>query len=56
MIFNKQQRKDFEEATRPLMAFLGKNCHPHVTGVVDNASAELMEGVVMFKTEDYIKD
>jgi len=56
MILNKQQRKEFEKAARPLMVFLGDTCHPHVTVIVDCVSAELVEGVVMFRTEDYVKD
>ena len=54
MILNKEQREEFEKAVRPLMAFLGENCHPHVTVIVDNSRAELLEGCVNFITEDYI--
>ncbi len=56
MIFSKKQREDFEEAAKPLIAFLNENCHPHVTVIVDCTSAELTEGVVMFRTEEYLKD
>lgn len=55
MVLTEQQRKEFETAVRPLMAFLG-DYHPHVKVVVDSVSAEFVEGVVMFRTEDYIKD
>ena len=56
MIFNEKQRKEFEEAARPLMAFLSDNCHPHVTAIVDYSRSYLLEGVVSFVTEDYVKD
>ncbi len=56
MVFNEQQRKDFGEAAKPLIKFLNENCHPHVTVIVDCTSAELTEGVVMFRTEEYLKD
>jgi len=56
MILSKEQRKEFEEAARPLMQFLSnsKLFHPHVTAILSNTHAELMEGIVLFKTEDYI--
>ena len=56
MTFNEQQRKDFEEAARPLMAFLGDLGYPHMTVLVDCSAAVLSEGVVSFATEDYVKD
>jgi hypothetical protein len=56
MILNEQQREEFEKAARPLMEWIGKNCHPHVTTIVDCSRAELVEGVNSFVTEDYILD
>lgn len=56
MILTEDQRAEFEAVTRPLIKFLNDNCHPHVSVVVDNARAELSEGVCMFRTEDYWKD
>ena len=56
MKFNEKQRKEFEEAARPLMSFLRGNCHPHVTVIVDYSRASVLEGVVTFVTEDYVKD
>ena len=55
MIFTEQQRKEFEEAARPMIEFMNNNCHPHVTVVIDTARAELSEGVCAFVTNDYIK-
>jgi len=56
MILDEKQKREFEEAVRPLMSFLGKNFHPHVTVTVDYARAYLLEGVNSFITEDYVKD
>ena len=56
MILNEQQRKEFEDAARPLMEWMSKNCHPHVTAIVDYSRVELLEGVNNFCTEDYILD
>ena len=56
MILNEQQRKEFEEVTRPVMKWLNDNCHPHVSVVVAPTSAELSEGVVAVRTNDYIHD
>lgn len=35
----------FEKAAKPLMAYLAKNHHPHVTVIVTSTGAELMEGL-----------
>lgn len=56
MIFNEEQRKEFEEKVRPVIEFLNENCHPHVHVVVDCTHAELSEGVCAFTTDDYIRD
>lgn len=45
MILNEQERKEFGEAARPLMLFLSKTCHPHVTVIVDYSGAELFESM-----------
>lgn len=56
MILNEEQRKKFEEVSRPLIKFLNTLSHPHITVIVDCGRAELSEGVNQFVTEDYIKD
>ena len=55
MIFNKEQREEFERLVRPLIEFINKNGYPHVVVVVDSTSAELSEGVCSVYTEDYLK-
>jgi hypothetical protein len=56
MILTEQQRKAFEEAARPMMEYLGKNHHPHVTVIIDNGRAEILESSASITTEDYIPD
>lgn len=58
MILTDQQKKEFEEAARPLIEWLNVpgNAHPHCHVVVGSGHAELSEGVVCFRTEEYIRD
>ena len=48
MIINKEKQKEFEMVAKPLIQFLRKNFHPHVTVLVDCCSAEFVEGVCSF--------
>jgi len=45
MIIKEEQRQELLLAAQPLMRWLGKNCHPHVTVIVDSEMAELLEGL-----------
>lgn len=54
-LFDKRT-KGFEEAVRPAIKWLNENCHPHTTIVLDSTSAELLEGIKHYKTNDFIKD
>lgn len=56
MVLTEEQRKEFEEAARVIMQFLGKNFHPHVTVIIDNSRAEILEGSASVVTDDYIPD
>jgi hypothetical protein len=56
MILTKEQRAEFEKAAEPLIQWLNNNCHPHVTVIVTTDSAELSEGIALFKTDKFIKD
>jgi hypothetical protein len=56
MVLTKQQIKEFEEAVKPLMKYLGENHHPHVTVIVDNGRAEILEGSASYVTDQYIGD
>jgi 2'-5' RNA ligase len=48
MNIGKEKQKEFERAASPLIEFLRKTFHPHVTVLVDCCSAEFMEGVCSF--------
>ncbi len=56
MILSKEQVKEFEEASRPLIKWLNDNCDPHTKAIIDCGRAELLEGVCSIPIEDYIKD
>lgn len=56
MTLTEQQRKEFEAVTRPVIEWLNKNCHPHVSVVVEPTRAELSEGVCAYPTFDYVQD
>ena len=56
MVLTNEQKESFEKAARPLIEWLCKNCHPHVTVIVEPGSAELKEGVSRIVVEDYIPD
>jgi predicted RNA-binding protein len=45
MILTKEQREEMRLVSKPLMAFLAENCHPHVVCHVDSESVEMLEGV-----------
>jgi len=50
------RKPSFEESARPLMKYLGHNHHPHTSAIVESNKAELVEGLEVFNTEDYILD
>lgn len=51
-----EQRKEFEAVAMPLVDWINKNGHPHMCAIVDQTGAELLEGVVSFYTEKYLRD
>jgi hypothetical protein len=55
MTLTEQQRMEFAALTRPVIEWLNKNCHPHVSVVIEPTSAELSEGVAAIHTNDYIR-
>ena len=40
------QRAEFQKLAEPMMLFLQREFHPHVTAVIENTTAQLMEGLV----------
>lgn len=51
-----EQRQAFEKAARPLIEWLAQNMHPHSTVIVNATTAELLDGVCVFRTDDYLVD
>jgi hypothetical protein len=51
-----QQMMEFKAVTRPVIAWLNANCHPHSTAVIGNDKAELHEAVCGYSTNDYLRD
>lgn len=47
-------QRAFEEASRPLIKFLNDAGHPHMQVIVTTTSAEMVEGVKAFNTNDYL--
>lgn len=51
-----QQIEEFEAVTRPVIAWMNANCHPHSTVVVEADKAALHEAVCGYTTDDYVRD
>lgn len=43
---SKEKLKELQEAAMPLIKYLEKNHHPHVTSIVTSTSVELVEGLM----------
>lgn len=56
MILTEEQKKDFEKVSKPLIKFLAENFHPHVTVIVENNRAEILEGSASVITNEFIED
>lgn len=51
-----ESRAEFEALARPLIKFLNDHGHPHMRIIIDNQSAEVVEGVAAFTTREYWRD
>jgi hypothetical protein len=51
-----ENKQTFEEAVKPLMKWMCENYHPHTTAIVTGNTAELVEGMVYVKTDEFIVD
>lgn len=56
MIITSQQRDEMLEAAKPLIKWMCENCHPHCTAIVDDTTIELVEGIAIGNTEEFLKD
>lgn len=48
--------EQFKSAVESVMKYLAKNHHPHTKVIIDSDSAELVEGIVIHRTDKFIKD
>ena len=50
------EKEMFEEAVKPLMKWLSENTHPHTTVIVKSNCAELVEGIKVIETNEFLID
>lgn len=48
-------REEFEAIVRPVIEYINNNFHPHVKIIIENDRAEIVEGLINYLTDDYIK-
>ncbi len=53
MVLTKKQINKLKESARPLMKALSELGHPHFKAIVDYSDLEVLESLVLFKTDDY---
>lgn len=51
-----KKRAEFKKLTDPVIKFLNENFHPHVKVIIDVGSAELVEGKMAHRTEEFFRD
>ena len=54
MGFTEEQMDEMFEAAKPLIKWLNENCHPHTKAIVNSTTVEVLEGVMMQKTEEFL--
>lgn len=56
MIISEDKSEELKKAAAPLIKFINDNCHPHVKAIVETDRVELLEGVALEITHEFIKD
>ena len=51
MIITEEQHSQLEKVVRPVIEWLGENCNPHTSIIVDTTNAELVEGIASVGTK-----
>lgn len=51
-----EQRKQFEALAKPLIQWLNENTDPHHSILVTPTSAELVGGVMVVQTDEFLRD
>lgn len=55
-MYTEDQKQEFRDVAEPLVKWLCENGHPHMTIIVTQTHAELLEGEMNFYTEDHLVD
>lgn len=53
---SEEQQKQFEEVVRPVMKWLAENKHPHTKIIIEANCAEIVEGIGVISTDEYLVD
>lgn len=56
MTKEEKTKAEFDELVRPLIKWIAENQHPHTQILIDCTSAELLEGIMVLSTDEYIID
>ena len=51
-----EQHEEFKRVADELIKWLADNVDPHTKAIVDCTSAELVEGVVVHRNDEHLKD
>ncbi len=51
-----QRHRDFESVVKPIIKYMAENYHPHTTLVINSTTAQVVEGVISTRTEEYLVD
>lgn len=49
-------RDEFIQITEPVIRWLNENAHPHMSVIITTTDAEMLEGVLCHKTDEFIKN
>lgn len=50
-----KKQKAFEKVTTEVIKFINDYCHPHCKVIIEDDSAELVEGLCSLKTKAFVK-
>lgn len=53
---HQQMTNEFIEIVKPVIKWMAENQHPHTKLIIDSKSAELLEGILISETIEFIKD
>lgn len=56
IVMTNAQKVSYVVACRPLIEWISINCHPHTKILLDSTSAEIVEGVYCYRTDDFLQD